>query len=790
MSPSHRPAISQKGDSTGEKKSYAILFVDDEKDILKALVRIFRKEDYTLFTANSAAEAWQTLKQETIHVIITDLRMPKITGVDLLKKTKAVYPDIIRIMLTGYADIEAVMEAVNKGAVYKFVTKPWNDEDLKLTVRLGLLQYNLLAENRKLRAVHKEQAKNIDKLSRFTNKSRLGDLLVKKKLIGDADLAKAITIQVKTGETLPAIFVKMASLDEQQIIDCMKQDFGVKEIHLEELSIPSALSSILPKEVCLQNMVIPIKKSGNSLTVAMADPTDAMKQDALKFMTGLKINAAVSSHKEILVKIEELYQETDPLLSPPSESSHLESHDTIVIAITEEDEALNIKTFLAEKEKPSTVKIVNAVIADALRQQASDVHIEPKNQYVMVRYRINGLLFDKVHLPLSIHSALVSRIKVIAELDISEKRRPQDGRVAVKTPSRMVDMRLSTLPTIAGEKIVFRILDRNSAIKDIDELGMSDQQIEQVTRLTQKPQGCLLVTGPTGSGKTSTLYSLIQRTATIHRNYTTIEDPVEYYMDKAEQVMIKEKIGLTFPVVLRSLLRQDPDTIMLGEIRDFETAEVAFHAALTGHSVLSTLHTNSCVATITRLLDMGVKSHVISSAMNGVISQRLVRRICPNCMVNDSPSPEMTALLGLDKKTSLNAKKGQGCPACENTGYVGRTGIYEVLSITTEIERLLQQNATEAQLKKATLMAGMKTLFDHGMGKINMGITTCDEVLRVLGPQNIQTFKCPSCQKILAEQYAYCPYCAKPINPKCQTCGCLLEDNWQACPDCGSLRVR
>lgn len=780
-----QPAISRdKSLNLGDLK-YTILFVDDEQDVLKSMVRVFRKENYKILTAESGLRAWQILKEETINVIVTDHRMPKITGVELLKKVKIVYPDTIRIMLTGYADIDAVMEAVNQGAVYKFITKPWNEEDLKLNIRLALVQYNLLSENKRLKDEQKEQMKNIDKLSKFINKSQLADLLYKKKLIGKKDLLKAKITQTQTGETMPEILNTMGIVDQKNIVNFIEKNYGFQIINLKETKISQELQPILPKEICQSNVLIPVEKKGNTLTVAMADPTDLMKIDAVKFMTGLKIKVMVGLQNDILYKIEEAYEVQDTCLSPTEELSFIEASDSLIVTI-DDDESPDLTDLFSSRETPSAIQVVNAIIIDALNQDASDVHIEVKSQFVMVRYRISGLLMDSMHIPLSMSPAIISRIKVMAGLDIAEKRRPQDGRITVQAAGRMVDMRLSTLPTIAGEKIVFRILDRNSSIKDIDELGFSDDQIDLVSQLIKKPQGCILVTGPTGSGKTSTLYSLIHKTATIHKNYTTIEDPVEYYMEKAEQVMIKEKIGLTFPLVLRTLLRQDPDTIMLGEIRDFETAEVAFHAALTGHTVLSTLHTNSCVATITRLLDMGIKSHIISSALNGIIAQRLVRRICPNCMVDDTPSKETLGLLGLDENQVLKAKKGRGCAQCGNSGYQGRTGIYEVFNINNEIEMLLQQSVTEAEIKKVAAANGMKLLIHSGLAKIAMGVTTCEEILRVLGPQNLFQFKCPGCGKMLAERYHFCPHCAHALVILCRGCQRTLEADWNACPDCGT----
>ena len=374
----------------------------------------------------------------------------------------------------------------------------------------------------------------------------------------------------------------------------------------------------------------------------------------------------------------------------------------------------------------------------------------------------------------------------MSELDISERRKPQDGRVTVKTSSRMVDMRISTLPTINGEKIVLRILDRNAAIMDIEKLGFSDKDLEIVSRFIDLPQGLVLVTGPTGSGKTSTLYSLLLQGATITKNFTTIEDPVEYFMSMAEQVHIREKIGLGFPVILRSLLRQDPNVIMLGEIRDFETAEVAFHAALTGHLVLSTLHTNSTISSIIRLRDMGVKSYVIAEALSGVVSQRLVRKICPQCKVDYEPSEKVLQALRLDKnRLSFTPQKGAGCEHCNQTGYKGRNGIFEVLQINEELKRIIHHAGADQEILTAARMAGMTILLNDAVNKIKTGITTCEEILRVIGAQNRLEIPCPKCGTGLEERFHFCPFCGTSINPCCSGCDKFLESGWKNCPYCG-----
>ncbi|MEJ2040194.1 MAG: ATPase, T2SS/T4P/T4SS family, partial [Desulfosarcinaceae bacterium] len=396
---------------------------------------------------------------------------------------------------------------------------------------------------------------------------------------------------------------------------------------------------------------------------------------------------------------------------------------------------------------------------------------------------IDDLLQEKIHIPLHMHMPMVSRIKIMSELDISERRRPQDGRITVKTSSRMVDMRISTLPTINGEKVVFRILDKNAAIREIEDVGLSPPDLAKALRIIDMPQGMVLTTGPTGSGKTSTLYSLLRHTAKITKNFTTIEDPVEYYMTMAEQVNVKEKIGLSFSMVLRSILRQDPNVIMLGEIRDYETAEVAFHASLTGHLVLSTLHTNNAIASITRLLDMGVKSYVIADALTGILAQRLVRRVCEHCRQEEQPAPEVLRSLKIYDR-SIKAFKGAGCRRCNQTGYKGRIGVFEIILVDSEIRRLIRTNASEAELIRTARQSGMTTLLEDAIAKVEAGMTTCDEILRVLGPQNAFELPCEKCGAILEERLRFCPYCGVAMQIECEACGQSLDPAWQYCPAC------
>lgn len=767
---------------------YHILFVDDEFHVLNAMRRIFRKENYVLHTAESGEAAINILGRETIHVVISDYKMPHMTGAELLRKVKAEYPETIRIMLTGHADVNAVMGAINDGAVYKFITKPWNDDDLRITISLALEQYDLIKENTHLKKKQDVQKKEIGKLSKFASRhmSQLGRILLKKNLISREDYDKASAAQTKSGKLFPVILIEAGITDESTIIKAIQSELNINRVYPNEFGVPSALAELIPADICRQNLLVPLKHDGGKLIIAMADPTDYIKVDDLKFITGIVVKPVIAEHREILAKIDELFGQDATLEAALSEIDTSDPLETIEIILDDEDEEDDIEEILRSKDQPPAIRIVNAIMSDAMRHAASDIHIEPKTKYLMVRYRMDGLLNDKLHIPLSMHPAIVSRIKVMAELDISERRKPQDGRVTIKTSSKMVDMRISTLPTINGEKVVLRLLDRNASIKQIEDLGFSENALSKVTGFIDQPQGIILTTGPTGSGKTSTLYSLLHKSATIHKNYTTIEDPVEYFMNQAEQVMIREKIGLSFPVVLRSLLRQDPDVIMLGEIRDFETAEVAFHAALTGHLVLSTLHTNSSIASITRLRDIGIKPYVISDALTGIIAQRLLRRNCPDCIEPYDPGNRVLDSLGMNSgNTNFRPRHGKGCEKCNQNGYQGRIGVFEVFQVDMALKELLHRDASASQLLNEVKLSGMTTLFEDALDKTGKGLTTLEEILRVLGPRINTVVRCSGCRHLLEERYHYCPFCGKPPILKCQNCKRPMGDEWLFCPDCG-----
>jgi type II secretory ATPase GspE/PulE/Tfp pilus assembly ATPase PilB-like protein/DNA-binding response OmpR family regulator len=718
---------------------YRILLVDDEPNVLSALRRVFQQENYQVVTAGNGQEALDLLRREPFHLMISDYMMPVMNGGELLRQAKALHPELIRIMLTGHADTGAIMSAINEGAVYKFILKPWNDDDLRVTVALALEQYELIGKNKKLQKENALKSDEIAALSKLavTNRSQLAIMLSNRNLLNSQQVQELHRLQQQRKEPLIKILLERDWVSERAIRDILRKDMLIEEIALPEIQVDPAVSALIPQSFCERQLVVPLRIDGRRLLLAMADPLDAGLLDDLRFVSGLEIQPVMASLAAIQTKLGEVYGS--------SESVDFSDLETIVggvdpyegIEIVLEDEAdTSLEELLRGTEEPPAIRLVNAIILEAIRLGASDIHIQPRTKSVVVRLRIDGVLTDKIHIPHHLHQSLVSRLKIMSELDISERRRPQDGRITIKSTLRMVDLRISTLPTINGEKIVMRILDRNSAILNLDTLGFSKQELPRILNLVDKPQGIILTTGPTGSGKTSTLYALLQHNASPGKNYVTIEDPVEYYMDMAGQVLIKEKIGLSFPVVLRSILRQDPDVVLIGEIRDIETAEVAFHAALTGHLVYSTLHTNSAIATISRLLDLGLKPYVIASALEGIIAQRLVRKICEHCREPVQPTQEQRQRLsGLFTDGTLPTYQGKGCKHCNNSGYRGRLGLYEVLIPDEELKHLMTSNGSIRDITQMAKSKGMRTLLDDARDKVAQGVTTLEEILRVLGPQ-------------------------------------------------------
>jgi len=720
---------------------YRLLLVDDEPNVLKALMRVFRQENYQVVIAVNGQEALKLLEKDKFHVMISDYLMPVMNGADLLRKAKALQPEMIRIMLTGHADTTAVMAAIKDGAVYKFILKPWNDDDLRVTVALALEQHELIHKNQALKKESADKSKEIDTLARMavTNRSQLAIMLHKRNLLSHQQVQELHKLQQQRKEPVIKLLLDKEWVTEKVLRDILRKDLLVEDVALAEIQVDRAVAVLVPKTFCERQLTLPLRLEGRRLLLAAADPMDTGMLDELRFVTGLELQVVMANVADIRKKVAEVYGDVGASIADLEAAfSGTDPMDGIEIVIEDEDDA-SLEDLLRGTEEPPAVRLVNAVILEAIRLGASDIHIHPRAKSVVVRYRIDGILSDKIQIPHQLHASMVSRIKVMAEMDITERRRPQDGRIAIKTPLRIVDLRISTLPTINGEKVVMRILDRNAAVHNIADLGFSPHNLAKVEFMLDKPQGIVLATGPTGSGKTTTLYSLLQHNATTTKNYVTIEDPVEYYMDMAGQVYVKEKTGLSFATVLRAILRQDPDVILLGEIRDFETAEVAFHAALTGHMVFSTLHTNSAVATIARLFDLGLKPYVVATALEGIVAQRLVRRICPDCRAPRPADATLLRKLGpLFDPARTTTHAGQGCDNCHNSGYRGRLALHEVLAPDEHVRQLIASGASLHELGKAVKQLGLASLIEDARIKVHEGLTTAEEVLRVLGPQSIE----------------------------------------------------
>jgi len=771
---------------------FTLLLVDDEENVLKAVGRVFLEENYVILKAGSADEAINIMEQERVQLVISDHRMPGMSGAEFLKIVKQRWPETIRIMLTGHADIQSIMGAVNEGAVYKFITKPWNDEDLRLTVSLALQQYALLKENKKLKEVTKKQELKIRNYTALINEDRgaMGNILVKSGVIKQEDIER-VSREKEKDEFFSEALVRLGITAEANVIKAMQDHLNIEYIDLEEINLNPHVVKFLPRDYCERNRIMPIMLDNRQIRVAMADPSDIFKCDNITFMTGLKVVPVLASSFNIITQLKKAYGDRDAQLPDDMEEiAELDPFDEIDIVIDEGEPDINLQELIGTSEVPPIIRIVNAIISEAIRYGASDIHVEPKAKYTIIRYRIDGMLHAKIKIPSDLHLATISRIKILSKMDIAERRKPQDGRITVKSGTRIVDMRVSTMPTISGEKVVMRILDKGAAIKKIDELGVLPEDLKKLSTALKKPQGIIISTGPTGSGKTTMLYSILNTMMMSTKNFETIEDPVEYFLEGANQVFVLEKIGLSFASVLRSTLRQDPDVILVGEMRDHETSDVAFKAALTGHMVLSTLHTNNSVASITRLIDMGIKPYLIASALECVLAQRLVRKVCKYCKAEIAPDREHLQLLKVPENV-LGEKvfSGSGCEKCNNTGYLGRTGIFEIFIMNDDFRHVISSGYKEAELMNMARTSGMITLIEDGIEKVKRGDTTLEELLRVIGPQTKHERTCEHCKRTIDSKFYFCPYCGHFKQNFCKHCMIPLEEDWGSCPICGLSKV-
>ncbi|HEX5483275.1 MAG TPA: type IV-A pilus assembly ATPase PilB [Terriglobia bacterium] len=570
--------------------------------------------------------------------------------------------------------------------------------------------------------------------------ARLGEVLLKENWISSQQLQQALDHQRTQGGKLGHALVHLGFLTDEQVAEALAAQYGVPSVKLNEFPIDPAIVKLIPMETALKHHVLPLVRTGSSLTLAISDPANVFALDDVKFLTGLNvepvlagesaIDQAVKSHYGSVEDVER-QKEIDDLVS------FLDEGSAGSVELDEEGEdTLNLADIEKAAEEAPVIRLVNYILADSVKRGASDIHLEPYEKEYRVRYRIDGLLQTVMTPPLKLRDAIISRVKIMAKLDIAEKRLPQDGRIMLKLmhqgKRKQLDLRVSVLPTLHGEKIVMRLLDKENLRLDMTKLGFEPESLEKFQKAIFKPYGMVLVTGPTGSGKTNTLYSSIAQLNKEDTNIITAEDPVEFQLPGINQVQMKEQIGLNFAAALRSFLRQDPNIILVGEIRDFETAEIAIKAALTGHLVLSTLHTNDAPSTISRLMNMGIEPFLVATSVHLICAQRLVRRICTNCKVPDPASPQvlMDAGYTAEEAKVVIPSKGKGCNTCGGRGYKGRVGLYEVMETTDEIRELILAGASGLELKRKAVEQQMITLRRSGLIKVKAGQTTIEEVIR------------------------------------------------------------
>lgn len=557
---------------------------------------------------------------------------------------------------------------------------------------------------------------------------RLGDILIREGLINKDQLNTALVEQKATGHRLGYVLVKLGLVQELEVTKVLAKQYRMPAVDLSRFEVDPKIIKLVPAELAVKQTVLPLKREGRTLTVAMADPTNSALIDDLKFITRYDLFPVIAGEYTLRTLIEKHYNTSDQQIADLLKEMEGSGDEEIEVMEDQEEEQAS----QAQIDDAPVVKLINTILTEAVKRGASDIHIEPFEHEIRVRYRIDGALIEIMKPPVKMKAALTSRVKILSQLNIAERRVPQDGRLRLKLGPRVIDFRVSTVPVLFGEKIVMRILDKGNLTLDLSKFGFEPKAEKDLMANILNPYGMVLVTGPTGSGKTTTLYSALSRVNTVEVNIMTAEDPVEYNLMGINQVLVRNEVGLTFAAALKAFLRQDPNIIMIGEIRDLETGGIAIKAALTGHLVLSTLHTNDAPSTITRMIDMGIEAFNVSSAVNVVVAQRLVRRICSKCKAPHTYTEEEIAPI----RTSTNFEegiaymKGTGCDTCNGTGYKGRAGIYEVMSLSPELRRLILRGGSVSELRDQAVLEGMLTLRMDGIVKVKKGVTTLEEVVK------------------------------------------------------------
>ena len=640
-------------------------------------------------------------------------------GDDILGKDDGSFASAVTDYLVDKMDLEEGEAGGAKGDLIKFEESPHEIEKSILS--------DVLLENR------------LDAIQAYTGKgassaaAKLGELLVQKKIIDGHQLQTAFATMREKGSSFLNSLAEIGAVDDEHMHEFLSEHFNVPAVKLVDLELDQDIVSLIPQDLSKKYKVIPINKTGKTLVIAMADPGNYEAVDEIKFLTEYSVEVVVATEHEIMQAIETYHDSADML------DDVMADFDDSDIETANYEDDFDIMSAQSDSETAPVVKLVNQVLLDALAKGASDIHFEPYETVFRVRYRIDGVLYHILSPPLKLKNALVSRIKIMAKMDIAERRMPLDGRISLKMGKKKIDFRVSTLPTLWGEKLVLRILDKESLQLDLTKLGMEEGQLEDFKWCIYQPYGMILVTGPSGCGKTTTLYSSLIELNKISENISTAEDPIEYYLEGINQVQMLDEIGLNFAFTLRAFLRQDPDIIMVGEVRDFETAEISVKAALTGHVVLSTIHTNDAPSTINRLLNMGVEPFLITAAVNGVVSQRLIRKLCDDCKEVEQVERSALVKVGVvgEELENFMAYAPVGCPSCSERGFKGRYGLYEVMTLQGDIKEYILGGATPTELKREAIRRGMRTMRMTGLTKVTEGITTLSEITRTTMPDSL-----------------------------------------------------
>ena len=621
---------------------------------------------------------------------------------------------------------------------------------------------------------------------------KLGEMLVDAGLLSPEQLATALGESAASGTRLGEHLIAQGLVSESDIVRHLASQLGFPYVDLTKETLSTDLSAVYPEALATRYQAVPVKLDGKSLTVAMTDPLNFDAIRDLSFFSGCTVKPVLAGRTAIKNAVDKVYlkRETAAAINRiVSDSTEEYSEDLLeVLAAEALPSASEIQSLEEATRQAPVVRLCNMMMTQAVRARASDIHVEPTPKDTLVRYRVDGLLRETMRLPKVVHASLISRLKILAQMNIAERRIPQDGAIRVKIEQREIDFRVSSLPTLYGEKMVLRVTDQSASRPTLESLDLPEHTHEQITAFTHRRKGLILVTGPTGSGKTRTLYAILNTIKSPMINLLTVEDPVETTIAGINQTQVNPDAGLTFAGALRAILRQDPDVVLVGEIRDLETAEIAIRAAMTGHLVLSTLHTNDAPSAITRLIHLGIPRYLVASLVEGVIAQRLVRTICPHCKETATPDPTTLRALRIAPEALTNAQfyVGKGCPVCGKTGYLGRIAIMEILDPTARMREMIAAEATEQDLRLAALAARMTTLGEDGLTKAKAGVTTLEELLRVIEVSGKTESLCPACAHIVQYDFMVCPYCETVLNRNCAGCRRALQMEWTICPYCAT----